>query len=162
MIDPRGFLVWAMKVSGITPDKPDAALSRPAQATVLLLVDGYSTTVIAREMNISAHQVAQYVRETVSTLSAQEWTQDETALFEHVAQKLKGEETVYDHFAALLDAIRNSQDPTPRTIEYDANGRAIGGRSPLVDVDIARAACRGIREFPSKMKSSLTYAGCSP
>ncbi len=160
MIEPRSFLVWACFVSGLSKKREEP--SRPAQATVLFLVDGYSNAAIAREMQITAHQAARYVRESLAVLAAQEWTEVEADLFERMAARITEEESARDHFQVLLEAIRNSQDPTPRTVEYDANGRPIGGRSPLVDVDRAMSACVGIESHPAKMPRKLKLQGFCP
>jgi hypothetical protein len=160
MIDARSFLVWACFVAGISKKREEP--SRPAQATVLFLAEGYTTGAIAREMQITAHQAARYVRESLATLAAQEWDDVEIQTFELMAEQVSAEESPRQHFAALLDALRNSQDPTPRTVEYDALGRPVGGRSPLVDVDRAMSACAGIMTFPAKMQNHLTRAGVCP
>lgn len=148
-LDPRQFLVWALTVSGVTREgKP---LSCPARALILACIDGYSNVAIGREMEITADRAGHYVRESIQKLAAQEWEPFEVEMFHDMARKATEGETIHEHFRVLLEAIRNSQDATPRTVEYDVNGRAIGGRSPLVDVDTAIVACEGIRTLPAKL-----------
>ncbi len=135
---------------------------RQRHAVVLFLAEGYSHAAIGAEMSLSSHQAAKLVRQALKTLAVQEWDPVEVDCFERMASGVSEDESPRQHFSALLEAIRNSQDATPRPATYDSNGRRVASRDPLVDVETAMRACSGIQAYPAKLQRNLTVGADCP
>jgi hypothetical protein len=144
MIDVREFLVWACGVSKLSP--------RQTEAVVLVLAEGYRPAATAAHMGVSTNTACCYYREGAEKLAVQEWQSHELELFERMVEATTDDETAMGHAIALLAAVRNSQDPTPRPAEYDSNGRRVASRDPLVDVEDVLRIGRNTRTLPSKLR----------
>jgi hypothetical protein len=145
MSDLKAFVAWACRVAGCS--------ERQIELVVMIYGEGYTQGAAAAAMGLTVSKAGEYAREGIRRLQVSEWDDHELLQWDRVidaAQAAHGEESLIEHARGLLDAVRNSQDPTPRTIDYDSNGRPIGGRSPLVDLDAAVRICRDLEAVRKK------------
>lgn len=147
MNDLKAFVAWACRVAGCS--------QRQIDIIVLIYGEGYSQGAAAAAMKLTVSEAGRYAREGVRRLQVSEWDDHELLQWERVLDMAKaahGDEPLIEHARGLLDAVRNSQDPTPRSYDYDENARPVAQRSPLVDLDDALTICRdlaAIRKNPA-------------
>ncbi len=151
-LDFRSFLVWACARARVP--------KRPTEAIVLILAEGYSPPAAGAAMQPRAttDKAGEYYRRAVARLAECHWEPHELLLFEQAVEEAEMEETQRQHARALLEACRNSQDPTPRTRVYDSLGRPVGAHEPLVDLQDAERIVRRTPTKPAVYKLPVTRA----
>lgn len=139
MTDIKAFVAWACETAYCS--------ARQLQVIVLIYGEGYSQSAAAAAMGLTVSKAGEYAREGIRRLQVAEWDSHELDCWQRVldaATKAHGDEPLIEHARGLLEAVRNSQDPTPRTLQYDENARPVAHRSPLVDLDDAVRICRNL------------------
>ena len=140
--DFREFLEWACKQAKCYPTE--------AKALELAAIDGYANVAIAEEMKIALYSAQAYTYRALQKLAVQEWGEWEVSQFEGLVSAIRRGSDVEVEARETLDAIRNSQDPTPRPCEYDDNGRPVARRDPQVSIGQMILIILGTRSFPAK------------